>query len=240
MAQPMVSDPFGRAVRDHNRGERTAPLVHHDGAQRASHPVEEHYFTLTEADLAGVESRLDGPLLDVGAGAGEHALYFQESVEVVAIEHSEALVETMRTRGVADAREVDMFALRERFEENRFRSVLVNGTQAGLAGSMQGLREFLGDLAFVTDTEATAVVDSYDPTHAETSDLLGYRDDPTPGLAYRVLTFEYEGESGPTLLFRLFSPGRFRAATTGTGWTVEEVIRPAKTGRYYRVALGKA
>lgn len=235
----MATDSFGRAVRDHHRSERTAPLVYHDGAERATHPIEEFYFSLDEERVTWLESWLDGPLLDVGAGAGEHVLHFQESTEVVALEHSEALVETMRERGVEDARYGDMFDLQATVESGRFRSVLVNGTQAGLAGSMQGLREFLGDITAVTGESATAIVDSYDPTLPETADLLGYRDDPTPGLAYRVLTFEYEGESGPTLLFRLFSPGRFRAATDGTDWRVAEVVRPAETKRYYQVALQK-
>ncbi|ELZ07726.1 class I SAM-dependent methyltransferase [Natrialba aegyptia] len=222
----MSPDPYGRAIRDHVRGDQTEPLIHRDGPESGEHPIGEFYltpFTGEGADREWIESRLEGPLLDIGAGAGRHARYFQERFETVAIEVSEHLVETMRERGVRDARRADMFELRESFDRNRFRSVLAHGTQLGLAGSMQGLRRFLGDLAVVTAPEATAVLDCYDPTVDGVETLCGHRSDPTPGLAYRLLHFEYEGEVGETLLFRLFSPSRVREAAVGTGWHVAEV-----------------
>lgn len=142
----------------------------------------------------------------------------------------------MRDRGVRDARVGDMFTLRESFERDRFQSALAIGTQMGLAGSMQGLRRFLGNLAFVTTPDASAVLDGYDPSH-ESEDLIGYRADPTPGLAHRVLHFEYDGDVGETLHFRLFSPDRVREAAVGTGWAVVECRSDAG---YYRLALTKA
>lgn len=239
-----MADPFGRAVRDHHRGERTAPLVQRDGPVERTHPIEQFYFGTFPDDATGaewLESWLDGPLLDMGAGAGEHALYFQEQFETVAVEHSPALVETMADRGVDDARQADMFALRDAFDRDRFGSALAHGTQTALAGSMDGLRQFLGDLAYVTTPDATAVLDGYDPDVSGIANLLGFRSDPTPGLAHRVVTYEYEGETGETLLFRLFGPDRLREATVGTGWVLEEVTRPAADNDYYfRAAMAKA
>ena len=87
---------------------------------------------------------------------------------------------------------------------------------------MQGLRRFLGDLAFVTTPDATAVLHNHDPEMEATADILGYRADPPPGLAYRVMHSEYKDER-QTLLFRMFSPDRLREATVGTGWKVAEV-----------------
>jgi SAM-dependent methyltransferase len=236
-----MSDPFDRAVRDHHRGEREAPLLQRDGDRVLEHPIEEFYFTAPAGEgLEWLEAHLDGPLLDLGAGAGRHALVFQERAETVAVEVSDHLVATMRDRGVEDARRGDMFDLRSTFERDRFRSVLAIGTQTGLAGSMRGLRELLGDLAFVTTPDGTAVLDCYDPTVEATADLLGYRADPTPGLAHRVMYFEYEGEPGDVLHFRLFSPDRLREAAAGTGWTVAAVRRSDdENGRYYRAALEK-
>ncbi|ELZ44562.1 hypothetical protein C463_08279 [Halorubrum californiense DSM 19288] len=238
-----MADAFGRAIRDHHRGERTAPLYQGDGEATREHPIDEFYFSEFDPESeAGswLTSRLDGPLVDLGAGAGRHALRFQERFETVAVESSPALVETMRERGVDDAREGDMFALREAFGRDRFASALAIGTQVGLAGSMRGLSAFLGDLAFVTTPDATAVVDCYDPDRPEAADLLGYRSDPTPGLASRVMWFEYDDERDPTLLFRLFSPDRLREAAVGTGWTVAAVDRAGSgDGPHYRAALRK-
>ena len=237
-------DPFGRAIRDFHLGEQEEPLLQRDGAEVTEHPIERFYFGEYDVESewgVWLRSRLDGPLLDLGAGAGRDALYFQDRFETVAVEVSEHLVETMRERGVEDARRGDMFALRESFESDRFRSVLAHGTQVGLAGSMAGLREFLADLAFVTTDDATAVLDCYDPEHEAAADLLGYRDDPTSGLAFRVMHFEYEGDVGETLLFRLFSPERMEEAAADAGWEVEDVrYGSGSNPSYYETALAKA
>lgn len=145
----------------------------------------------------------------------------------------------MRERGVEDARHADMFALREAFGRDRFCSAFAHGTQVGLSGSMAGLRRFLADLAFVTTPEATAVVDAYDPDREGATELLGYRADPTPGLAYRAYWFEYEGEASEPLSFRLFGPDRFREAAVGTGWRVAEIRRGSEEGQHYRAVLTK-
>lgn len=237
-----MPDPFGRAVRDHHRGEQDEPLIQRDGEHALEHPVQQFYFSSFTGESEGdrwLESRLNGPLLDLGAGAGRHALYFQEQFETVAVEVSDHLVETMTERGVEDARKADMFALREHFERDRFRSALAIGTQLGLAGSMDGLRAFLADLGHVTAPGATAVLDCYDPESDETGNLLGYRADPTPGLAFRVMTFEYEGTVAETLLFRLFSPDRIRDAAVPTDWEIDDV-RYDENEFHYRVALRKA
>lgn len=236
-----MTDPFGRAVADHYHGRREEPLLARDGDDARDHPIEAFYFEPFDTDSAEgrwLTSWLSGPLLDVGAGAGRHALVSQERFETVAVDVSEPLIDLMRDRGVEDARAADLFSLRDSFERDRFGSALVVGTQLGLAGSMQGLRRALGDLAHVTDADAAAVVDGYDPDHEAATDLLGFRADPTSGLAHRVFHFVYDDAVGETLLFRLFGPGRLREATVGTGWTVADVRRDAE-GSYYRAALSK-
>lgn len=240
-----VPDPFGRAIRDFHRGEGDEPLYQCGDGYGREHPIEAFYFAPFDPDarpehrwlLEGLD--LDGPVLDMGAGAGRHARHLQERTETVAIEPSEHLVTTMRERGVDDARRGDMFGLTHQFDRDRFRSVFAIGTQAGLAGSMDGLRAFLSDLAYVTDPDGRAVLDCYDPDGEGASEMSGFRADPTPGLAHRVIHFEYEGDVGPTLHFRLFGPDRLREACVGIRWTVADV-RYGDEGVHYRAALAKA
>ncbi|MXR40855.1 methyltransferase domain-containing protein [Halobaculum sp. WSA2] len=220
-------DPFGRAIRDFANDERTEPLWCVDGDERLEHPIERFYFA--ERDESAYETLdtdgLTAPLLDLGAGAGRDALRFQERYdgEVVGMEPSDHLVATMRERGVASAVRGDMFALRESFQRDRFRAVYAHGTQLGLARPPHRLREFLSDLAHVTTDDAVAVLDNYDPDADGVRDLLGWRPDPTPGLGYRVMHFEYEGDVGDTLLFRPFAPDVLREACVGSEWSVAEV-----------------
>jgi hypothetical protein len=219
-------DPYGRAIRDHYKGNQDGRLLDRDGNVTRDHPIAEFYFDEITDESDRQQWRdgwLDGPLLDMGAGAGSQALYWQDQFETVAIEVSDHLVETMRDRGVENAVKADMFALREHFEENRFQSAHARGTQVQLAGSMDGLRRFLGDLNAVTKPDATALLDFHDPMSDGVKEILGYRSDPTLGLAYRVLYFEYDGDVSETLLFRLFSPDRLREAIIGTGWKVAEI-----------------
>ena len=220
-------DPFGRALRDHHRGERREPLWAVDGEERVDHPIEAYYFDPRDPDgpaTRWLAERIEGPLLDLGAGAGRDALYFGErvGVETVALEVSGHLVDVMTDRGVGDVRLGDMFALPAAVGDERFRSVRAAGTQLGLVRSRGRLRAFLADLADVTTPDATAILDNYDPDRIEER-FLGYRPVPEAGLGFRTFHFEYEGDRGRTLLFRLFSPDRLRAACADTAWTVREV-----------------
>lgn len=234
------SSPFARAVRDAHEGDLDAPLVARDGAQTNEHPIEAYYFDSPEQDvIEWLASWLDGPLADLGAGAGRHTLSFQERFETVAVERDHALVETMRARGVETAVEADMFSLQATFDRDRFRSALVWGTQLGLARSMVGVRRFLDELATVTRPNATAIVDSYDPEREATAELLGYRSDPTPELGFRVLTFEYGSDVGRPLLFRLFAPDALASVAEDAGWTVEDVRYDGSTEPHYAAALVK-
>ena len=237
----MELDPFGRAIRDHHRGERTHPLVDRDGGATREHPIERFYFepVADDPDLGWVESWLSGPLLETGAGAGRHALYFQECVETVATDVSRDLVAVMDDRGVDDARRANMFSLRDTFDDDRFRSVFARGTQACLADSAARLRRFLADLAAVTTADGTAVIDGFDPGHERAPELFGHRPDPEAGVARRVYHQAYEGEVGKTLSFRLFGPDRLRAAADA-GWHVADVRRGDPRTPHYQAALSKS
>ncbi len=238
----MGADPFGRAIRDHYHGERDEPLIDRDGEETRKHAIDRWYFGDYQPSER-FDALIEGPLLDMGAGAGRDTLYWQERVEAVAIEVSDHLVATMAERGVEDVRKADMFALRETFGRNRFRTALSIGTQLGLAGSMAGVRAFLEELAYVTTPDATAILDNYAPEKEQTADVFAYREDPAPGLAFRVFHCEYEGDVGRTLLFRLFSIDRLREATLGTPWELTEYgyggLDPESDGTQWLAVLEK-
>ena len=226
----MSPDPFGRAILDHHRGEREAPLFDRDGAESREHAIEEYYFGEHESE-EWFEPRVEGPLLDIGAGAGRDSLYFQERVETVALEQSEHLVTLLEERGVEDARLGDMFALPQQFGRGRFQAAMAYGTQVQLAASDHALREFLGDLAYVTTADGVALLHGYDPVAAGEEGLFAYRPDPTPGIAHRVYHSEYEGEVGETLLFRLCSVDKLREATVSTAWQLSDSRQDGVTWR---------
>lgn len=231
---------------DCQRGDRVGALVYRDGDDSEPHDVAGAYFTPPEAwspDWKQQLETLDGPVLDIGCGPGKHASWLQErGSEVVVIDVSPNAVRAARERGIDNACLMDMFNLA--VARDRFHSVIVIGTQLGLAGSIPGVRAFLSDLAIVTDERAVALVDNYDPAGLDPERFIGYRPDPRPGMARRAVHFEYrrpvggqeEREVGRTLSFVLFGPDRLRDAVVGTPWELADVY---PGNGYYRARLEK-
>jgi SAM-dependent methyltransferase len=241
-------DALGTAMLDFQRGGLRGEAIHRDGSEVWPAFVEENYFDAEEdwhpEDRALFES-LDGPVLDVGCGAGQHALAFQRrGVEVTAVDISPNAVRAARERGVEDVHVADMFGLSEEVTRRRFGTALLNGTQLGLGGSLAGVSHLLADLARVTDEAGTAVVDSYDPRRIDAPEAFGgYRPDPREGVCRRCFHVEYDRDGerlvGPSLSFLLFSPSRLRDACVGTPWSVEAIHRNAPEAPYYRAVLDR-
>ncbi|MFC6836703.1 class I SAM-dependent methyltransferase [Halomarina ordinaria] len=235
-------DALGTAMLDVYRDDLRGEAIHRDGAEVWDASIEANYFGPTDAwhSDAALYDSLAGPVLDVGCGAGQHALTFQHhGVDVTAFDVSPNAVRAARERGVEDARVFDMFDLPGPFTD-AYRAVLLNGTQLGLAGSLPGVAALLADLAPVTDGSGVAVVDSYDPGRIAPEGFGGHRPDPREGVCRRTFHVEYDraGERlvGPSLSFVLFSPARLRDACVGTPWSVREVLRRDGTP-YYRCVL---
>lgn len=243
------TDALGTAMYDYQRhGEVLGKCIYRDGEDVQDARIGGFYFAPREEwseDTIELLETLEGPVVDVGCGAGQHSVWLQDrGTEVVAFDVSPGAVAAARDRGVEDARVLDMFEVAQEFPRDRFRSALVSGTQACLAGSLPGVSEFLADLALVTDEEGIAVVDSYVPQDLD-GDFFGYRPDPRRGICHRTMHFEYEreadGESerlvGRNLHFLLFDPDRLVEAAIGTPWELERVF--PGTG-FYKAVLRKA
>ncbi|MEF8756746.1 MAG: methyltransferase domain-containing protein [Halobacteriales archaeon] len=263
-AIPAGDDPLGRAMLDFQRGGLRGEARYVDGDRTQDGAIEENYFTPREdwaEDTIERFERLAGPVLDVGCGAGQHLLWFRDhGVDALGLDVSPGAVRTAEERladipvsgpaaedevepGTVAVREGDLFSLDV---DREYGSVLVNGTQLGLAGSMAGVRRTLTDLAGVVEKDGVAQVDGYVASELD-ADFFGYRPDPRDGVAHRTFHFEYERDVegdgtdrerlvGPTLHFLLLDPFRLRDATVGTPWSVERVV---PRGVYYKAILEK-
>jgi SAM-dependent methyltransferase len=135
--------PLGRALLDFHHGATTARIiVHTDIWIDEPTPVEEFYRP-DDQPLPELERKAlglsRGRTLDVGAGAGRHALELQRrGLEVTAIDVSPEAVEIMRERGVTDARRGDLEAI----AGERFDTIVLLMHGIGLVGSLEGLARF--------------------------------------------------------------------------------------------------
>ncbi len=135
--------PLGRALLDFHRGATAARIiVHSDLWIDEPTPVEEFYRPddqpLPELERTAL-SLCRGRILDLGAGAGRHALELQgRGLEVTAIDVAPEAVEVMRSRGVADPRCGDFAAV----TGERFDTIVLLMHGIGLVGTLSGLADF--------------------------------------------------------------------------------------------------
>lgn len=238
----MYPDPLGRAMLDHQRGDYEAgALRYRDGAATEPGHVVEYYFADPSewSDFAWRRmDRVEGPVIDVGCGAGQHARWLQDRFETLAVDVSPHAVRAARERGVENVAVMDMFEGLG-VPANKFRTVHCVGTQATLARSTVDLAGLLSEFARVTDADGRALVDGLDPrAYGNNDEPFGYRPDPRPGIAWRTFHFEYGERVGPTLVFRLFSPDRLREAAAATEWRVVDVLR-RESGAHFVGVLEK-
>lgn len=164
---PPTEDAFGAALADHHAG-RPGPeltLVVDDGFETPAMPPAAFFlpppaWSPEERDLLALAS--SGPVLDLGAGAGRHSLWFQDrGEEVTAVDVSPGAVAVCRARGVLDARVHD---LADPPAGRSWATVLLLCGNLGLAGGWDETRALLARLAGLCAPGALLLADSVDPT----------------------------------------------------------------------------
>ena len=160
-------DAFGAALADHLAG-RPGPdliLAVDDGHETGAMPPAAFFLTAeawSPDERAVLAEAPAGPVLDLGAGAGRHSLWFQDrGHEVTAVDVSPGAVEVCRARGVRDARLAD---LTDPPADRRWATVLLMCGNLGLAGGRDETRALLSRLAAICADDAVVVADTVDPT----------------------------------------------------------------------------
>lgn len=100
-----------------------------------------------------------GRVLDVGAGAGCHALALQDRLDVLAIDISPLSVQAMEQRGVKQSRCVNLFD--PSFQE-RFDTILLLMNGSGIIGSLRNMPEFFGRMKQLLAPGGQVLLDSSD------------------------------------------------------------------------------
>ena len=131
-----IQDPMGQAILDYRKTGRAEKIrVFSPMFEEDEMPVE-ILFRKYE-DMPAIERHaMDisrGKILDVGAGAGCHALVLQQrGMDVTAIDISPLSVEAMKGRGVQKVLEQDFYTL-----EGQFYTILLLMNGVGIVGTME-------------------------------------------------------------------------------------------------------
>jgi SAM-dependent methyltransferase len=130
---------FGRALLDYQHShEPEVLLMESINGDMREVPVSVFFRSATEYyenELPALE-QCYGSILNVGAGAGIHALFLQDKgFDVAAIDICPEAVQVMRERGVANVRCIDFFDLKG----EAYDTILMLGQNVGIAQTLSGL-----------------------------------------------------------------------------------------------------
>lgn len=157
------NDPMGAAIRDYqNKGKASRLRVLSSMFDEDEMPVAHLFRTFNQMPRLEQKalSMAKGRVLDIGAGAGCHALALQErGLEVKAIDISPLSCEVMSERGVKDAECVNLFdpQLQGKYDTLL---LLMNGT--GIAGKLNRLSMLLNRLKELLAEGGQILIDSSD------------------------------------------------------------------------------
>lgn len=181
-----------------------------------------------------------GRVLDVGCGAGRHALYLQRrGHDVVAIDVSRLAVEAAKRRGVRRARVMGIEDLPGRL--GRFDTVLLLGANFGLLQSRAKAPRLLAKLARSTNPGARIVATTLDPYRTSDPRHRAYhRANRRRGrLGGQVrIRVRYRDLATPWFDYLFVSRAEMRALLAGTGWRVARFI--ASGGPQYAAIIERS
>ncbi len=158
-----IHDPMGAAIRDyHLRGKAARLRVMSSMFDEDEMPVD-HLFRTFDYMPHLEQKALNmayGKVLDIGAGAGCHALALQErGMDVKAIDISPLSCEVMKERGIKDVECVNLFCKQLQGKYDTL-LLLMNGT--GIAGKLSQLPALLNRLKELLSEEGQILIDSSD------------------------------------------------------------------------------
>jgi SAM-dependent methyltransferase len=232
-------DAFGRLLLDHLSGE-TGQLVLELDDGRAGPALPAEVFFAEHRDWPAAEQRVfesvRGHVLDVGCGAGRHALEAQRRwLDVVAIDISPGAVEVCSKRGVRDVRLLPLDAVDATL--GVFDTVLMMCGNFGLVGTADDAVPILRLLHAMTTPSGRIVLDSVDPYEgADAYDVAYQERNRARGRAPGQVTIRLRYGELATPWYELLnvSARELEKLASEAKWTVADLV-DGDPGEYYAV-----
>ncbi len=155
-------DVLGQAIFDHYHKLKPSTLwIHNQYGPKEEMPVDTFFRDaddMPDLELFAV-NECKGKVLDIGAGAGSHALLLQDrGVDVTAIDISPLAVRVMQGRSVKKAFEADIYT----YHPGKFDTLLLLMNGIGLAGDLDGLKKLLMHFKSLLNTGGQILFDTSD------------------------------------------------------------------------------
>lgn len=212
-----MKDIYGQALFDYFKRNNSAKLwINNKYGDKEEMPLDVYFRG--EDELPDLEayalSRCMGTVLDIGAGAGSHALILQElGYEVTAMDISGLAVAVMQQRGVKDAIEWDIF----NYSEQKYDTLLLMMNGIGLCGTIEKLRLFLQHTKKLLNPGGQLLFDS--------SDIAYLYDHKVPATVeyYGELSYQYVYKGHKTDWFKwlYIDAEMLKTVARGEGWKAD-------------------
>lgn len=229
-------DLLGQALLDYQHGHAAAALTVQCSAAD-DEPLPAAYFFRTLLAMPELERQaLDecrGRVLDLGAGAGCHALELQSRgfTDVKAIDQSAGAVQVMQARGVQQVALRDIMAPRPA-DELPYDTILMLMNGLGLAGTLEGLDKFLAHARTLLAPDGQILATSSDVSYlyedeegALVLDLNG------PYYGEVAYTFQYKKQIGEPFPWLFIDATLLEDAARQAGYEVD-FIDTDENGQY--------
>lgn len=157
-----MKDILGQAIHDHFYKAASHKLwINNEYGPKEEMPLETYFRG--EDDMPDIEwlalNECRGTVLDIGAGAGGHALLLQErGFDVTALEISALAVDVMKARGVKNVLTADIF----QYTDKQYDTLLLLMNGIGLTGTLLNLEAFLQHVKLLLNKGGQLLFDSSD------------------------------------------------------------------------------
>lgn len=230
-------DVFGAAIEDYYKGDKSATIiVHSEGFDQQVIKCKQLFRT--ERQLPNLEKEAlkhaKGKILDIGAGAGCHALILKKKgADVTALEISPKAVEIMEQRGLDQLKNLDIYNLKD----GKYDTLLLLMNGLGLAETIKGLSKFLQHLKTLLNPSGIII--------AESSDLLFFAEDEEIDEALNADEYygevkyqlEYKGQTGKPFNWLFVDIDTLRSVALKNGFEVELLFQDFEGGYLVKLYL---
>ncbi len=222
-------DALGHALQDHWHGRVSEPLhLHTSYGDVEEMPID--VFFRPPDEFPALErlalTLCHGHILDVGAGAGSHALWLQgHGSAVSALEKSPLACVVMRERGIRDVLQHDFFNYHR---PSAYDTLLFMMNGIGVAGSLAGLKTLFAHCRSLLRDGGQLLVDSSDIGYLYEDGSVAKPDGYYGEIGYR---YEYQGLRGAPFQWLFVDQETLAGVGHTEGWAVQ-VLYEDENGQY--------